>query len=273
MPQVLPKGDRQRCACAGSREAPPVQAVVRPIPIRHLHKSVYKGDKVISHRHKFVLLMVPKVARTSLLTLLTQTHVDIFAGEPEGYKMHLAPVLEGPLFKDYFKFAVVRNPWGRAVSCWLSKVRAPDERVARLIEPYPGLHPGMPFDAFVDWLASDHGRDELADRHWVSQHRFLVNSEGRLAVDFVGRYERLQADFDLVCDRLGLPRTEIPTLNTRDTYRGFTERYSQDENHSYYLDWLTPRTAGLLAERYRTDIEMFGYSCPLLDAAAPARVA
>ncbi len=74
-----------------------------------------------------------------------------------------------------------------------------------------------------------------------------MDLHGNLLVDFIGHYERLQPDYDTVCERIGVARRELPhrrkAANRRD-YR------------TYYTD----RTADLIAEYFRDDIERFGYS-------------
>jgi Sulfotransferase family len=88
--------------------------------------------------------------------------------------------------------------------------------------------------------------DSAADEHFRSQHTFLTNRRGELIADFVGRYERLADDFRIVRERTGLPEIELPRLQAART----AARYA-----AYY----TPRTRQITAERFRKDIEMFGY--------------
>ena len=77
------------------------------------------------------------------------------------------------------------------------------------------------------------------------QIRLLVDQDGRLALDFVGRYEDLQASYDAVCDRIGLARSELPVKNRSD-HRPYTD---------YYDDELRER----VAEFYADDLAAFGY--------------
>ena len=97
---------------------------------------------------------------------------------------------------------------------------------------------------FVDAVAAI--PDEEADEHFRSQHTFLSNGNGALAVDFVGRYERLADDFKQVQERTGLPPLELPRLQAA-------------RRAAKYATYYTPRTRDLVARRYRRDIELFGY--------------
>src|SRR5919109_135745 len=49
--------------------------------------------------------------------------------------------------------------------------------------------------AYLEWLAQHDKRQ---------QQDFLVDERGRLLVDFVGRFERLEVDFREVCQRLSI---------------------------------------------------------------------
>jgi hypothetical protein len=65
-------------------------------------------------------------------------------------------------------------------------------------------------------------------------------------VDYVGRQETMQASYDVIADRIGLPRQalEVANASTHGPWR------------DYYDDALKRRVADL----YARDIEVFGYS-------------
>lgn len=49
----------------------------------------------------------------------------------------------------------------------------------------------------------------------VRAEEFVTDSSGNLIVDFIGRSETLQQDFDLVCQRLGIEPARLPYVNHR----------------------------------------------------------
>jgi hypothetical protein len=104
----------------------------------------------------------------------------------------------------------------------------------------------MPFEAFVDWLCSDEGGDEGADRHWLSQHILLADGNGNPQCDFIGRIESFADDFREVADHIGLGHERL--------HRANVTRCS-GEYQSYYTD----RTADMIRKRYQVDIELFDY--------------
>jgi len=78
------------------------------------------------------------------------------------------------------------------------------------------------------------------------QSDYLIDLHGNVIVDFIGRYERLQEDFDEVCRRIGIPAPPLPH-----------KRKAQDRKD--YRSYYTAETAELVAQRFKRDIEMFGY--------------
>jgi hypothetical protein len=97
----------------------------------------------------------------------------------------------------------------------------------------------MSFDEFVRAVASI--PDEEADAHFRSQQTFV-----RLAIDVVGRYERLAEDFERIGQTAGLPRLELPRLQAVREPRPYAAFY-------------TVETRRIAAERYGGDVERFGY--------------
>jgi hypothetical protein len=97
---------------------------------------------------------------------------------------------------SYFKFCFVRNPYERLVSdyLWLRQ----------------------------NWKRPRTFRDFL-ENAIMAESSFLI--EGTPALDFVGRYERLEQDFSVVCSRLGIGfnRDNFPIVKrgTNYDYRTF----------------------------------------------------
>ena len=154
--------------------------------------------------------------------------------------------------KKPFIFAFVRNPYDRAVSCWLNQIVAPTEFSKNLFKDgmhksfwrYPGLNPGMSFPDFAKVIHDIH--DGQSNPHFKSQSWFLLNGKGQLEPDYIGRFEMLQEDFNVVCNRVGVNSVALPHRN-RTKKRGAWKKYYK------------PITRDLIYERYREDFELFGY--------------
>jgi hypothetical protein len=85
-----------------------------------------------------------------------------------------------------------------------------------------------------------------ADDHFRSQHTFVTNTLGDVAIDFVGRFETVTRDFQRVCEKLGLPSLTLPYVQAESTARRYTQYY-------------TLRTRSIVASRFREDVSLFGY--------------
>jgi hypothetical protein len=87
----------------------------------------------------------------------------------------------------------------------------------------------------------------------TSIERALAEYADEIPFDFVGRYERLQGDFDRVCDTVGIPRRALESVNPGRFRRGDAHR------DKHYTEFYTPATIDLVRSHYARDIREFGY--------------
>ncbi len=217
--------------------------------LRRKNRADYRFEKALIPGRKLLYVAVPKAASRSLLNFLLGERATSELGQAFVYKKTLDELFrDRPETRDYFKFTVVRNPWSRVASVHKQKICSGDPLIAaRLMNGRDGLSPNMPFGEFVEWLCSEEGADERADRHWLSQHKLLgMRGHNPVRYDFIGKLERLSQDLDALSARLGVSMSGVGHL----LYTGALERY-----RTVYTD----RTAALVARRYARDIEMFGY--------------
>ena len=230
---------------------------------------------IVSDKYRFVYFVAPKVACSSIKFALLPLFEDLDpaeyrvrqGNENSAIKIHelfadsdyqvrkrqFLKRLDGGGYDNYFKFAFVRNPWDRLVSCWnhkLSEESSPGlKSPARLAER---VYSGMPFPEFVEVVADT--PDSGANLHFKSQSSMIYgNSNGEdrgpPLADFVGRFENLQADFSAVVERIGAEgKLRLGHLMRRNT------------ESRPYTDFYDDRLRDLVYERYREDIEKFNYS-------------
>jgi len=190
---------------------------------------------MICERHRCVFIHVPKTAGTSLSISL-----GWIAEDSETYGSHdhrtvaeYRAAMNPEAFQSYFKFAFVRNPWDRAVSWYKNLVE----------DPFQSARFGIGAGActFAEYI-SEHSNS------WTlrPQLDWLRDESGTLTVDFVGRYERLQADYAFVRARLGLTPESLP-------------QRAGAEDTTAYRHFYTPETKKRIIQLFGEDIEMFGY--------------
>jgi hypothetical protein len=142
--------------------------------------------------------------------------------------------------QNYFIFTSVRNPFERVLSAfkYLKKggINASD---ARTRDEYQMQR--MSFSAFV--FKNLHKTIEDSCVHFVPQFEFISPHFDKLS--FIARFETLQNDFNIVCDKIGIPRQELPHKNKTQ--------------HKHYTEYYNDETKQIVAEKYARDIEQFGY--------------
>jgi hypothetical protein len=229
---------------------------------------------IISHEHKFIFLKTKKTAGTAIEAALSELCgpsdvITPFREESEGDRKGRGPQnyrIDHPLkpkrplwrkllmrperyyhhsvgfyehmpasvvrayvgedvWRRYFKFAFDRNPWDRQVSWYLYKTKS------KRVRP-----------SFERFMSSRR-------RAYVNNHE-IYSLDGDLAVDFLGRYETLDADLKKALEAIGaghgvkVPRTNVtPNKDTARDYR------------SYY----TADTKSQVTEWYRPEIALLGY--------------
>jgi hypothetical protein len=78
------------------------------------------------------------------------------------------------------------------------------------------------------------------------QKSFLYDKNDQLLVDYVGKYENLQHDFDEICDKIGLPKMNLLKLNP--------------SNHTSYQEYYNEESEELVYSAFQKDFDAFGYS-------------
>jgi hypothetical protein len=180
--------------------------------------------------YKAIIFRIPKVANSSFKVLFPN-----FTADNEEKDLEEAKNILGEKYDNYFKFGFVRNPWDRLVSCWSDKTT----------ESFKSNYPhsrftqatNKSFDCFVDLLKNGAFGE---DRHIVPQVFFIPPD-----LDFIGKFENLQQDFNIVCDKIGIPQQILPHKNK--------------SKHKHYTEYYDDETREIVAQKYARDIEYFGY--------------
>jgi len=136
-------------------------------------------------------------------------------------------------FHKCFKFAIVRNPFDRLRSKYQFSRHIKTEPFR---DPFNRYCQTMSFSEWVIFLS------EQNHKPLRSQAEYLCGSSPKeLLVDYIGRYETLERDFQHICRLLGYPTsTTLPHLNkspaTTTDYRLFYDDASKSVVEAWYRD-------------------------------------
>lgn len=234
---------------------------------------------IIAHTPQFVFVHIHKTAGTSVAASLLRDLAPEEVAVREGPGRPGAPVEQvlhkhstaveardyvgSEAWERYFTFSFVRHPIDRALSLYRyieAQARPPRKPWSRrVIERTSGRgrRPGGERQA-LNWpevrayldseTISDFLRHPLvADAPGMrSQSSSLCDPSGGLILDFVGRYETLDADVSYVRHHLGLPDRPLPWLNP-------------SERNGYRPTDLSPEDRSYLVARYEEDFRRFDY--------------
>lgn len=181
---------------------------------------------LISHKHKFITIDVPKTGTTSINQTLKP-----FLGKNDfsckmSQKLGMRHATYGdcignfPGFEHYFSFAFVRNPWDRMVSYYF----------------FRKCNDGVKIDKNISF------EEVIKTFQPPNQYSFLKHFGEN---SFIGRFENLQEDFDIICDKIGIPHQQLP--------------HNNKTKHKHYTKYYDDKTREIVAERFAKDIEYFGY--------------
>ena len=215
---------------------------------------------IVSHRHRFIFFAVPRTG-----THAVRAALQPFLGPEDWQQEALSRQVRSPLpalrrmghghitlrqaqahlpeavWRTYFKFAFVRNPCDRYVSA------------CAMLNRRNAGYAGNETAVMKRTLAGLTGAVDAADfRKLVllrPQAGLLMDEDGRLGMDFIGRYEHLQDSFAEVCRRIGIPGQRLAVVNAT--------------GHRPWEDCYDAELHRLMTRFYRRDFEMLGYASAL----------
>ena len=149
--------------------------------------------------------------------------------------------LKPQVFNSYSKVAFVRNPYSWLVSLYATYKRGPNHR------HHPKVAAMSGFAEYIDWEIQRNKR---------FQSKFLVDEQGQVNIDFLGRYEQLDADYHRLCKFLQVGVLPLPHRNQNKC--------------KHYREYYDAETLERVSRHWAEDIKLLGYDfegnrqpCPL----------
>jgi len=204
---------------------------------------------IISHAHRYIFFAVPKTATHSVREVLRASKSEddweqqVLFGEQAIPIAEIAQIKHGHIsaqkiqaaltqeqWQKYYKFGFVRNPFDRFVSiCAFLNRKNPKFK-----------------DNSLGWMKAATQRPAFRQRILVRpQFEQLVNEKGEIAMNFVGRYESLQASLDTILAKLKLEPVQLKVRNRSE--------------HASYQNYYDDELREWVSCFYKEDLARFDY--------------
>jgi chondroitin 4-sulfotransferase 11 len=199
---------------------------------------------MINHKYKFAYLGAGKCGSSSIARVLRK-----LPGTVSSQHSTMASIYKnsdyGLIPNNYFTFTFCRNPFDRLVSAWY-EFKKEDEFLWAKKSSYWNQQSFKDSNLSLEEVLENFCKfaEYTAMQKHIHWCRFDELND-MVQLDFIGRFENLEEDFNVVCDKIGIPRQELPHLNK-----------SKRKHYSEYYD---DKTRQIVAKHYAKDIECSGY--------------
>ena len=201
--------------------------------------SVAGGRRSVINRAgvAFARLTRPRRAENFLMGTLD---VTLAAQHLTYLEIEILGLLSTDQLADYLSFAVVSNPFDRALSSVMHFTKTD------LYQSDDEIRTRGDFErALATWLdiaTVDHN----ITAHRRAQYDFVIDRRGRIALDQILHFEQLAPEFDRLMKSVGQMNMPMP-------WHGRSGRARP------YLDYYNPAARSLVEKAYADDLEAFGY--------------
>jgi len=219
---------------------------------------------IISYRHSFIFIKTRKTGSSSIQAALSVMCGDddvvvcdhncrnldkAFSRNPHTKLRQMKLAIPEVAWPSFFKFAFVRNPWDLAVSRYHWESKGMDCSVSDFrnwIRTYVSTEYAEP---------ERNAQSNIVQPIWETGGGYLndlqspfVLDDGRLGVQFIGRFNTLSHDLAAACKLLGFATPPLPHLKG-----GFRKVRS-------YREWYDEPSRDLVAQAFAEDIERFDFT-------------
>ncbi len=218
---------------------------------------------IISHKFKFIFVHIPKTGGCSIehqlipklgtedLITDTMNYGHIKDLKAKFYKIPHHSTLDEildkfPETKNYFKWAIVRNPWDRMVSLYHFYQQLTEVGGQLAGGKFANLPPDS-LGSFEEWIMLDNKypnrflrADTQSNHKWRPQYEWVGGK-----IDYTGKLESIDNNFLFICNNIGIKHTPLENKNS--------------SNHNYYKTYYNETTKNIIEDKYNIDIRKFNY--------------
>jgi len=213
---------------------------------------------LISHKHKFITIDIPKTGTRSFRENLLPLGVIDIHGEAkldsQFYQHDRAMRVKKRFAKndwnwnEYFKFTIVRNPWVRYFS-FFKYFKGYGEKYLRRDKSInwrdPEMHQGK---CCAELFKNKDDQTVLKSiiLNNYSQESYYCDGNGQVIVDHIAEFENLQNEFVFLCNQVGIQTSSLQHSNKSSNQQNMHDIYNQ-------------QLIDLVAEKEKNVIQLKGY--------------
>jgi hypothetical protein len=211
-----------------------------------------------SLKHRYIYVETPKVACSTVKSILQRAESTNELKPTDQNDIHnrdksplLQPRHDIALFlkclndETYLKFCFVRNPYSRALSCYLDKMVNNEWERVRLA-PQLKLDPNT-VPSFYEFLQAINNQEDInRDIHWATQ-RYILQPQ-KIKYSYIGRFESFKSDLAHVCN--------IINIKYENDIVGYNVTGADNKLVEYYDD----KEIKLVQTIYKNDFKLFNYA-------------
>jgi chondroitin 4-sulfotransferase 11 len=182
----------------------------------------------VERRRKFIFFHIPKTGGNSICDAL-------FDGQPVNHRLYVRCEQADPVTtRRFFKFCILRDPLDRFLSAYNFLIGGGMTDYDRAFHDRH-LVDKPPLVAFLNRFREDPAvRNHV---HFLPQGHFITDRRGRVRMDYLGRFDQLEASFDAIARRIGVA-ARLPHRNASHR-RELADSLSADAIHflrGYYCE-------------------------------------
>ncbi len=187
----------------------------------------------VYEQNKFIYMRPGRSASTAIVNTIKQdnTEVSLPYFRNRGTNEWLENVTDDEISNDYFVFTFVRNPFGRLVSAWEAFSKT-GRCVSDFKEFVRGKGPLYLFDE----------DNSFVNDHWFPLSNYVEFEDGKQFVDYIGKVENIEKDWDEIKKRICCDGTKI----AKRKIKPYDSHYDNE-------------TLQRVLEIYKRDLELFDY--------------
>lgn len=224
---------------------------------------------IISHKHQFIFIKTRKTAGTSIEAYLRQflgkNDVAYPCGEFKGQNLQKSynPFIDGAFWFRYFTItrrpiylkSVIKSLFGSCIDyehlpaisvksrvqneVWNSYFKFCFERdpINKIISHFK--HRTRAYNPNLLW------EDYMSKEDFPYNYPFYTDFSGNIIVDYIGKYENIDAEMEYICNRIGIPYHGLPKKNI-----------SKDRDRTDYKDFYNTKQRSEVEKKFIREVDI-----------------